>query len=241
MKQKVNKQSFSMFEVLVVIAVLSILASLIFRSIGIAREEAKRTTCLNNLKQIEMIAAAYKKDHRKVPAALSLGDLTFASSYVDDNTLEIFLCPGDYGSDMSSLSDLMEGSSYYYIPSAELAALMTDVGDALDEFLVIYDKSKGFHNGKFNILYLHGSPKNKGGIAETYSEDDIPNIPFNDPDDTKGYNPGLGNNHGHGNNKDSVDSSNPGSSPKHQDDINVDEDGNIYDDEKRNSGNATVR
>ena len=47
-------QSFTLVELLVVIAIIGILAALLFPVFSGAKERAKRTVCLNNLKQINL-------------------------------------------------------------------------------------------------------------------------------------------------------------------------------------------
>ena len=81
------------------------------------QEILERTTCLNNLKQIQAIVETYKKDNRKSPfnyesnSYASFGDFTFAVDYVEENDLDSFHCPGD-DSDISSIADLDGGTSY---------------------------------------------------------------------------------------------------------------------------------
>ena len=197
---------------------------------GVAREEAKRTMCLNNLKQIQTVVEAFRKDHRSVPEAYSLGDLSFAAEYVDESELGIFMCPGDDEASMLEIDDLFEGSSYYYIPTEDIVSSMMDMEEALAHYLVIYDKSKKFHGGKFNILFLHGSPDAPGGIAQTY-QPDLPDEPLEELP----FEVDKPTNHGHGNNEDGIDSSNPAynmnKGNKTADD-DMDADGSTYDDEK---------
>ena len=234
MKQKGKKQNFSMFEVLVVIVVISILSSLIFSSMGVAREEAKRTMCLNNLKQIQTVVEAFRKDRRSVPEAYSLGDLSFAAEYVDESELGIFMCPGDDEASMLAIDDLFEGSSYYYIPTEDIVSSMMDMEEALAHYLVIYDKSKKFHGGKFNILFLHGSPDAPGGIAQTY-QPDLPDEPLEELP----FEVDKPTNHGHGNNEDGIDSSNKNADKKAEKEgveDSTDSDGNVVDDEKKTGG-----
>ncbi len=57
------KRGFTLIELLVVIAIIAILAAILFPVFARAREKARQTSCLNNVKQMALAFAMYTQDY----------------------------------------------------------------------------------------------------------------------------------------------------------------------------------
>lgn len=94
-----KKNTFTLIELLTVIAIIAILAGLMLPAIGRARATAQNTACLNNLSQLGKAEALFSIDNKnKTVPAQGLNDIYnyFFSmwDYVGQSE-KIFLCPVD--------------------------------------------------------------------------------------------------------------------------------------------------
>src|SRR3954454_5733474 len=99
------KKAFTLIELLVVIAIIAILASLLFPVFSTARERARQTTCLSNLRQINTALLLYTHDYDEAfPADVTSPPINGGTSpavsydgqlmsYVQND--EVFGCPSD--------------------------------------------------------------------------------------------------------------------------------------------------
>jgi prepilin-type N-terminal cleavage/methylation domain-containing protein/prepilin-type processing-associated H-X9-DG protein len=90
----IMKRGFTLIELLVVIAIIAILAAILFPVFAKAREKARQTSCLSNLKQIALAGLMYAQDYDEtIPSESSYG---YGYVYLLDpyiKNLQIWVCP----------------------------------------------------------------------------------------------------------------------------------------------------
>lgn len=113
-----RRKAFTLIELLVVIAVIAILAALLFPVFAKAREKARQSQCISNLKQIGLAINMYAQDNDDVLPNLTGGpqgngmtggwiyyqtfsgafDVTKGSIYSYVKNKDVYVCPDDsYG------------------------------------------------------------------------------------------------------------------------------------------------
>lgn len=89
-----KRQGFSLIELLIIIATIAILAAILFPVFACAREKARGTSCVNNLKQITTGLLLYAQDYDEQLCPCQIGSGTWDQlclPYVRNQ--KVFLCP----------------------------------------------------------------------------------------------------------------------------------------------------
>jgi len=95
-----TRHGFTLIELLVVIAIIAILAAILFPVFAKAREKARQTSCLANVKQFNLAILSYAQDYDETlpmsTTLTSVGAMTLADlvqPYCKDQ--QIIFCPSD--------------------------------------------------------------------------------------------------------------------------------------------------
>lgn len=125
-----RRRAFTLIELLVVLGIIAILAGILTPVFVAARHSARQTTCISNMRQVNLASTLYVTDYdeRTVPASYKVQET--GTSTTDRTWVQLLLpyvrafgtfrCPGDYSERPNEQAhfdaDLVQGDTYsrYY-------------------------------------------------------------------------------------------------------------------------------
>jgi prepilin-type N-terminal cleavage/methylation domain-containing protein len=139
------RRAFTLVELLVVISILGVLVALLLPAIQAAREAARRSTCINNQKQVGLAVIEYETALRKFPAGrVGCDDL--------GDTLPIDVCPPGLAPEKKTAAS----GFVLVLPYLELQPLYEQLNV----------ENGGLWNRNVNDLAWYGDPGKNKGIKE---------------------------------------------------------------------------
>lgn len=120
------KRAFTLIELLVVIAIIAILAAILFPVFARARENARRSSCQSNLKQLSLAWMQYTQDYDEgaVPSYRNLG-ASAADGFLSWHGSGVYDVPASFRSDNSPLWPYMKNASFTGCPSLSLSGTLS--------------------------------------------------------------------------------------------------------------------
>jgi prepilin-type N-terminal cleavage/methylation domain-containing protein/prepilin-type processing-associated H-X9-DG protein len=133
-----RRSAFTLIELLVVIAIIAILAAILFPVFAQAREKARQTSCMSNLKQISLGVMQYTGDYdelypltRNGTATVGPGGTTWAlwkvNTYPYVKSTGIYTCPSGVSS--------VEGR--YTLPSGQVLVFSEDYTYGANQYVFV--------------------------------------------------------------------------------------------------------
>ena len=170
-------RSFTLLELLVVTAIISVLAALLVPTLSQMKERAHRIQCLSNLRQIGIGARQYANDHEgQFPLQIGGGNLPadhcrLMSNYLQ-NIGQIFKCPSGIKTATNNLSTIANSNiSFCYVEDVSLQSLV--------EMPFMFDQGIPIPPVGTLSLYL-GQRWQTGSVPNSNHKNDGGNIVFSD-------------------------------------------------------------
>src|SRR5438045_3772273 len=162
-----RRRGFTLIELLVVIAIIAILAAILFPVFAQAREKARQTSCLSNLRQLSSAMLMYAGDYdERFPPVVGRSTRQETNLYqiswmarLEPYTKNrgVFICPssGHNSQDFTRNDDLIQ--NYGYAPTMQIRGT-----DAVEAFTgpygtALWEGLGGFYGAPIG-KFLHAAP-----------------------------------------------------------------------------------
>jgi len=159
-----RNRGFTMIELMCVIAIIAILASILFPLFARARETARRSTCASNLEQIGVALNMYAQNYNGLYPPK---DNEFGPLYISMQDTDVFFCPSDSADREATWKFKTVNPPGALFPDPRRVPIETYSSyvykgglsneDRADT--VIAGESRAFHMELVNVLYVGGHVK----------------------------------------------------------------------------------
>ncbi len=138
---RTQSAGFTLIELLVVIAIIAILAAILFPVFAKAREKARQTACLSNMKQLSLGFVQYAQDYDETLPAAGAGDAFGSPGWIpspNGSSITAPVAPG--GIQAGAIYPYVKSTAVYICPSDSKGTAKT-LSYSMNEYLGYPDKS----------------------------------------------------------------------------------------------------
>ncbi len=136
-RSRSRSRGFTLVELLVVIAIIGILVALLLPAIQAAREAARRSQCVNKMKQLGLAVLNYESGRKYLPYANTPNNITAQLTGA---------CPGTAGSAVASNGFKHHSLLTFLLPYLEEQAVYDQIDFKFDWCDTVTNTSKGIKN-----------------------------------------------------------------------------------------------
>jgi prepilin-type N-terminal cleavage/methylation domain-containing protein/prepilin-type processing-associated H-X9-DG protein len=150
------RRGFTLVELLVVIAIIAVLAALLLPALARSKLSARRTVCLNHLKQLQMATVLYLQDYEGLYPSSNSTNRWPDALWAGYQNLNLLVCPDDRSSsgaapnpvsaDRAPRSFLLNGWNDYFdaLPQPVVSEVMPEtIIQEPSETIVFGEKEEG--------------------------------------------------------------------------------------------------
>lgn len=167
-----QRKGFTLIELLVVIAIIAILAAILFPVFGRARENARRSSCMSNMKQIGLGLMQYTQDYdekmpsrfNELPGPVFINWVNMLQPYT--KSYQVFVCPSNTKATVNLDADSSGQSKVSYVPNVD-----GDGADGPSNGAIGNDRRSGpaiadFNATSLTIALVESAPSNNYGYTD---------------------------------------------------------------------------